>query len=100
VPPQIAAFDVWVTIAAAPLLVLFAATGWRVERWEGGAFLAAYSGYLLVQLMPTFRAWRGPRRLPGLGDQDVTGGLAKQVLGHAAECRVRNARAPMGPGHE
>jgi cation:H+ antiporter len=59
VPPQIAAFDVWVMIAAAPLLVLFAATGWRVERWEGGAFLAAYAGYLLVQLMPTFRAWLG-----------------------------------------
>jgi cation:H+ antiporter len=59
VPPEIAAFDVWIMIAAALLLVLFAATGWRVERWEGGAFLAAYAGYLLVQLAPGVRAWLG-----------------------------------------
>jgi cation:H+ antiporter len=59
VPPEIAAFDVWIMIAAALLLVLFAATGWRVERWEGGAFLAAYAGYLLVQLAPGARALLG-----------------------------------------
>jgi cation:H+ antiporter len=41
------------------LLVLFAATGWRLERWEGGAFLAAYVGYLLVQLAPSVRASLG-----------------------------------------
>jgi cation:H+ antiporter len=59
VPPEIAVLDVWIMIAAVLLLVLFAATGWRLERWEGGAFLAAYVGYLVVQPMPTFRAWLG-----------------------------------------
>jgi len=34
-------------------------TSWRVERWEGDVFLAACAGHLLVQLMPTFRAWLG-----------------------------------------
>jgi cation:H+ antiporter len=59
VPPEIVALDVRIMIAAVLLLVLFAATGWQLERWEGGAFLAAYAGYLLVQPMPTFRAWLG-----------------------------------------
>jgi hypothetical protein len=46
-------------IAAASLLVPFAAPAGGVERWEGGVFLAVYAGHLLVQLMPTFRAWLG-----------------------------------------
>ena len=52
VPPEIAALDVWVLAASSLLLVLFAATGWRVERWEGSAFLAAYVVYVFVQLAP------------------------------------------------
>jgi cation:H+ antiporter len=59
VPPEIAAFDVWIMLAAAFLLVLFAATGWRVERWEGGAFLTAYVTYLVVQLTPGVRSALG-----------------------------------------
>lgn len=50
VPPQIASFDIWVMVAAAVLLILFAATGWRVQRWEGRVFLAAYAAYLALQL--------------------------------------------------
>jgi cation:H+ antiporter len=59
VPPEIAAFDIWAMLGAALLLVLFAATGWRIERWEGGAFLALYSAYLVVQLAPGARAALG-----------------------------------------
>jgi Ca2+/Na+ antiporter len=46
-------------VAAVLLLVLFAATGWRLSRWEGGAILAAYVGYLLVQFAPSVRASLG-----------------------------------------
>jgi cation:H+ antiporter len=52
VPPEIAGFDIWVMLGAAVLLVVFAATGWRVNRWEGMAFLAAYLTYLVFLLSP------------------------------------------------
>lgn len=59
VPPEFAAFDIWVMLAAALLLVLFAATGWRVERWEGGVFLAVYAAYLMALLSPGARGLLG-----------------------------------------
>jgi cation:H+ antiporter len=46
VAPEIAAFDAWVMLAATAAMILFTITGWRVNRLEGGAMLAAYAGYL------------------------------------------------------
>ncbi|MDT0577005.1 calcium/sodium antiporter [Croceicoccus sp. F390] len=46
VPAEIAAFDIWVFVAAAAVLMLFARTGWTIKRWEGAAFLALYAGYM------------------------------------------------------
>jgi cation:H+ antiporter len=48
VPAEIAAFDIWVMLAATLALLGFALTGWRVTRMEGGALLAAYALYLVV----------------------------------------------------
>jgi len=48
VPPEIAGFDIWVMLGAALLLVVFAATGWRINRWEGATFLLAYLAYLVL----------------------------------------------------
>lgn len=45
VPPQIAQVDIWVMLAATALLVFFARSGFKLVRWEGGAFLAAYVAY-------------------------------------------------------
>ncbi|MGR3485053.1 MAG: calcium/sodium antiporter [Paracoccaceae bacterium] len=46
VPPQIAAFDVWVFLGSGAALVAVAATGWRVSRAEGAALLSAYAAYV------------------------------------------------------
>ena len=49
-PSQIAAFDIWVMLAATALLVYFARTGAKLQRWEGWVFMAcytAYTGYLI-----------------------------------------------------
>jgi len=46
VPPEIARLDIWVMLAATVMLLLFAATGWRISRLEGAVALAAYAGYL------------------------------------------------------
>jgi len=46
VPPEIIHLDIWVMTAAAVLLVLFARTGWRITRREGGVMLCLYLGYL------------------------------------------------------
>lgn len=50
VPPEIARLDIWVMLATSLLLVLFAATGWQLKRWEGALFLAVYAAYLSVLL--------------------------------------------------
>ena len=50
IPSQIANFDIWVMLAATALLVFFARTGIKVQRWEGWVLLssyAAYTGYLI-----------------------------------------------------
>ena len=59
IPGQIVVFDVWVMLAAAVLLVIFAVTGWRVGRREGAVFLAAYALYLSAQLSPGLRGALG-----------------------------------------
>jgi cation:H+ antiporter len=44
-PKQIASFDIWVMLAATGLLVYFARTGAKLQRWEGWVFVVAYIGY-------------------------------------------------------
>lgn len=44
-PRQIAAFDIWVMLVATGLLVYFARTGAKLQRWEGWVFIAAYATY-------------------------------------------------------
>ncbi|OXS99505.1 sodium:calcium antiporter [Notoacmeibacter marinus] len=46
VPAQILRLDIWVMGAATALLVLFARTGWRIGRREGGVMLLCYGAYL------------------------------------------------------
>jgi cation:H+ antiporter len=49
-PAQIAKFDIWVMLATTALLVYFARTGAKLQRWEGMVFVAcyvAYTGYLI-----------------------------------------------------
>ncbi|NJM34732.1 MAG: calcium/sodium antiporter [Rhodomicrobium sp.] len=46
VPAEIIRLDIWVMIAATMLMLLFAATSWRVNRLEGATFLAAYCAYI------------------------------------------------------
>ncbi len=48
VPAEIAAFDIWVMLAASVALTVVAATGWRITRAEGAALLAAYAAYCTV----------------------------------------------------
>lgn len=51
VPESLAQLDIWVMLAASGLLLVFAATGRRLDRIEGGLFLAgdlAYLAYLAV----------------------------------------------------
>jgi len=59
VPDEIIRLDVWVMMATAVLLVVFAVTGWRVSRREGAVCLIAYGAYLAVQLSPGVRQWLG-----------------------------------------
>jgi cation:H+ antiporter len=49
-PSQIAKFDIWVMLAATAMLVYFAWTGAKLQRWEGWVFIGcytAYTGYLI-----------------------------------------------------
>lgn len=48
VPAEIVSFDNLVMLGVSGLLVLFAATGLRIARWEGGVLLAAYLGYIAL----------------------------------------------------
>lgn len=50
IPAQIARFDIWVMLATTALLVVFARTGIKLQRWEGFVFIScyvAYTGYLI-----------------------------------------------------
>lgn len=46
VPARIAELDIWIMLGATALLVLFARSGFTLQRWEGLAFLAAYAVYI------------------------------------------------------
>lgn len=46
VPAEIVAFDIWVMLGSSVLLVMFAMTGWRINRWEGAIFLGVYGLYI------------------------------------------------------
>ncbi|WP_121061484.1 calcium/sodium antiporter [Chachezhania antarctica] len=46
IPAEIVALDIWVMCASALMLVVFAWTGWRIGRREGGIMLACYAAYL------------------------------------------------------
>lgn len=48
VPEEIVTFDNLVMIGVSLLLVAFARTGLRIARWEGGALLLGYAGYVYV----------------------------------------------------
>lgn len=45
-PPEIMVIDVWVMLAAAVLLIVFALSGLSINRWEGGVLLAGYAAYI------------------------------------------------------
>jgi len=42
--------DLWVMLGFSLLLMRFAHTGWRMERWEGGLLLAGFVVYLVILL--------------------------------------------------
>jgi cation:H+ antiporter len=46
VPEQIASFDNVVMVAVSALVLLFAYTGRRLARWEGGVLVIGYIGYV------------------------------------------------------
>jgi len=48
VPAEIVSFDNLVMVGVSVLLVIFAATGLRISRREGGVLLAGYVGYVAV----------------------------------------------------
>ena len=50
VPADIAGLDVWVMTVATVALIAFAMTGWRLNRLEGAAFVAAYLAYIGYRL--------------------------------------------------
>lgn len=56
VPEEIVRLDIWVMLGASALLIFFATSGRRIGRREGGALLALYGGYLVLQLVPDVRA--------------------------------------------
>ncbi len=52
VPPEIAAFDIWVLLGVSALFLVQLRSGWRVSRLEGGvlvALFAAYTAFLLTR---------------------------------------------------
>ncbi len=46
IPPEIAAFDIWVLLGTTALLGLFLRTGWTLKHWEASVFLVLYAGYV------------------------------------------------------
>ncbi|WP_137701348.1 calcium/sodium antiporter [Marimonas lutisalis] len=51
VPPQVAAVDVWVMLAATLAMTVFAVTGWRIDRREGLVLVTAYAVYIALTLL-------------------------------------------------
>ncbi|MEO1718321.1 MAG: calcium/sodium antiporter [Planctomycetota bacterium] len=50
-PPSLVNFDLVIMLAASFLCLPIMLTGFRVDRWEGGLFLAAYIGYLIFTVL-------------------------------------------------
>lgn len=48
VPAELLTLDIWVMLGATVLLFVFALTGWRLSRSEGGLLLAAYAAWLVM----------------------------------------------------
>lgn len=46
VPQSIAQLDIWVMLAAAAALLVFARTGWRIGRREGAVLVLAFAAYM------------------------------------------------------
>lgn len=46
IPPEIAAFDIWVLLCTTILLGLFLRIGWTLNRWEAVVFLMLHAGYV------------------------------------------------------
>lgn len=59
VPVEIIRFDIWVMLAVTLLLIFFAVSRWRIERWEAVIFLMLYLVYLFIQISPGMRSWIG-----------------------------------------
>jgi len=51
VPPEIAAFDIWVMLGVTALLLVQLRSGWRLSRAEGALLVALYVGYSLILAM-------------------------------------------------
>ena len=52
IPAQFVQLDIWVMAAATLAMLAFATTNWRLDRWEGGLFLAFYCAYLWLLFNP------------------------------------------------
>ncbi len=46
VPPEVIHLDIWVMLAAVIAVMFVSATNWKIVRWEGVMFLAAYAAYM------------------------------------------------------
>jgi cation:H+ antiporter len=46
IPDRIAQLDIWIMLGATIMMLVFAATRWRLNRTEGGIMLTAYFLYL------------------------------------------------------
>jgi cation:H+ antiporter len=51
VPPEIAAFDIWVMCGVTALLLVQLRSGWRLSRGEGALLVALYAGYSSILAM-------------------------------------------------
>lgn len=60
IPTQFLRLDMWVMAAATLALLVFAFTGARLNRWEGGLFLTAYCVYLWILFDPSALIALGP----------------------------------------
>jgi cation:H+ antiporter len=52
IPETVLGFDLWAMLGATILLFVTAASGWRINRIEGLAFVALYLGYVTVLAVP------------------------------------------------
>jgi cation:H+ antiporter len=48
IPAQIMQLDIWIMAGATALFLIFAATNWRLSRFEGFLMLLAYAGYIVL----------------------------------------------------